>query len=77
LGLRALFWEVASRAELDRVDAQLRAHMAFTSRSTRPDGGETLTGLDPDHIALAFADEVPGKPFGPSGVPSAFYSVDV
>jgi hypothetical protein len=77
LGPRALFWEVSDRTDLDRVEAQLRAHKAFTSRTQRADGGETVLGLDPDHLALAFVDEVPVSPFSSSAVPSTFYRVDV
>ena len=77
MGLRALFWEVADRAELDRVEGQLRAHNTFTSRSTRADGGETVVGLDPDHLALAFVDDVPVSPFRSSVIPTTFYNVDV
>ena len=77
LGLRAFFWEVKDGAELDRIEERLRAHKAFTSRSKRPDGGETVLGLDPDHLALAFVDDVPVEPFRSSVIPTTFYSVDV
>jgi catechol-2,3-dioxygenase len=77
LGPRALFWEVNDREELGRVEERLRAHKAFTSRSKRADGGETVLGLDPDHLALAFVDDVPNKPFRSSVIPTTFYSVDV
>ena len=77
LGLRALFWEVKDRAELDRIEERLRAQKAFTSRSKRPDGGDTVLGLDPDHLALAFVDDVPVEPFRSSVIPMTFYSVDV
>lgn len=76
-GPRALFWEVDTRAELDRIEERLLAHNAFTSRLKRADGGETVLGLDPDHLALAFVDDVPVKPFHLSVVPTTFYSVDV
>jgi catechol 2,3-dioxygenase-like lactoylglutathione lyase family enzyme len=76
LGARALFWEVVGRAELDRVEEQLRVHKAFTSRSKRADGGETVLGLDPDYFALAFVGDVPDKPFRSSAIPTTFYSVD-
>ena len=55
IGLRALTWDVGSTAELDRVEARLRAHDAFRSRRPLPDNsGEFVHGHDPDRLALVF-----------------------
>jgi catechol 2,3-dioxygenase-like lactoylglutathione lyase family enzyme len=56
LGVRAFSCDVGSFAELDRVEARLRARDAFRSRQFIDDAQrfEMVQGQDPDRLSLVF-----------------------
>jgi catechol 2,3-dioxygenase-like lactoylglutathione lyase family enzyme len=62
LGIRALSCDVASFAELDRIEDRLRALSAFTSRQVLdPENGfELVRGHDPDRLPLIFVAAAAG-----------------
>jgi catechol 2,3-dioxygenase-like lactoylglutathione lyase family enzyme len=63
LGVRSLVCDVGSGAELDRVDARLRALDAFRNRQFFDEAGrfEFVSGYDPDRLPLMFTANESGK----------------
>ncbi len=81
LGVRALSCDVGSFAELDRVEARLRALGAFMDRQIIEGSGrfEAVRGLDPDRLAVAFVAQEPGRIMTSDdyeGVWTRLYSMD-
>jgi catechol 2,3-dioxygenase-like lactoylglutathione lyase family enzyme len=62
LGIRALSCDVASFAELDRIEDRLRALSAFTARQVldAANGFELVRGHDPDRLPLIFVASAAG-----------------
>lgn len=62
LGIRALSCDVASFAELDRIEDRLRALSAFSSRQVLDNATsfEIVQGHDPDRLPLLFAASAAG-----------------
>ena len=63
LGARSLVYDVGSIAELDRVDAHLRALGTFRDRRSLDETEATqfLHGHDPDRLPLLFVAHEPGR----------------
>lgn len=81
LGLRSLIFSVGSIAELDRIEAVLRAHDLYTSRHEIAEGASVLLrGRDPDNLPLVFVCYDETKMFGADyykQIAELFYSLDV
>jgi catechol-2,3-dioxygenase len=81
LGLRSISFRVGSIAELDRIEAILRARSLYTSRHQIDNGAsELVRGRDPDNLPLVFVCYDDSKMFGPhyySEIANLFYSLDV
>ena len=82
LGVRSLMFSLPSVAELDRVEARLRAWDGFRERHAAEaiHAVEVLTGHDPDRNALAFLAAAAGGPVTVANVdrvPPIVYGIDL
>src|ERR1700676_785271 len=81
IGLRALWCDVGSSSELDRVEARLRALGAFRDRRSIDKAAqfEVVYGKDPDRLALTFTANGTGRrpPFEEDAGRAAVFSVAV
>jgi hypothetical protein len=81
IGVRALFWQLASMGALDEVEESLAAHSALIQRynRSRSRSSETVVGMDPDRIALGFTASRDGTRLSVqqlAEIPALAYSID-